>query len=74
MTSYRRNFIPGGSFFFTINLADRKLSLYPVGCLEFKEHVPVQVRYVDDGGVVERPRVQECMHFSRVSATAAQDH
>jgi len=27
MTSYRRNFIPGGSFFFTINLADRKLSL-----------------------------------------------
>ena len=27
MTSYRRNFIPGGSFFFTVNLADRKLSL-----------------------------------------------
>src|SRR4051794_27646693 len=27
MTSYRRNFIPGGSFFFTVNLADRRLSL-----------------------------------------------
>jgi len=27
MTSYRRNFIPGGSFFFTVNLADRSLSL-----------------------------------------------
>lgn len=23
MTSYRRNFVPGGSFFFTVNLADR---------------------------------------------------
>ncbi|MDR2220240.1 MAG: transposase [Methylobacillus sp.] len=27
MTSYRRNFIPGGSFFFTVNLDDRKRSL-----------------------------------------------
>ncbi|MDF0516040.1 transposase [Bradyrhizobium yuanmingense] len=27
MTSYRRNFIPGGSFFFTVNLADRRQSL-----------------------------------------------
>ena len=27
MTSYRRNFFPGGSFFFTVNLVDRKLSL-----------------------------------------------
>jgi putative transposase len=27
MTSYRRNFIAGGSFFFTVNLADRSLSL-----------------------------------------------
>lgn len=27
MTSYRRNFIIGGSFFFTVNLADRRLSL-----------------------------------------------
>ena len=27
MTSYRRNFVPGGSFFFTVNLADRKLAL-----------------------------------------------
>jgi len=26
MTSYRRNFVPGGSFFFTVNLAERKLS------------------------------------------------
>ena len=23
MTSYRRNFVPGGSYFFTVNLADR---------------------------------------------------
>jgi putative transposase len=27
MTSYRRNFIAGGSFFFTVNLADRRLHL-----------------------------------------------
>jgi putative transposase len=27
MTSYRRNFIPGGSFFFTVNIADRRQSL-----------------------------------------------
>jgi putative transposase len=27
MTSYRRNFVPGGSFFFTVNLADRRQSL-----------------------------------------------
>ena len=25
MTNYRRNFVPGGSFFFTVNLADRRL-------------------------------------------------
>ena len=27
MTNYRRNFIPGGSFFFTVNLADRRQRL-----------------------------------------------
>jgi putative transposase len=27
MTGYRRNFIPGGCFFFTVNLADRRLLL-----------------------------------------------
>jgi putative transposase len=27
MTAYRRNFVPGGSFFFTVNLAERRLSL-----------------------------------------------
>jgi len=27
MTNYRRNFIAGGSYFFTVNLADRRLSL-----------------------------------------------
>jgi putative transposase len=27
MTSYRRNFVPGGSYFFTVNLADRRLRL-----------------------------------------------
>jgi putative transposase len=27
MTDYRRNFIPGGSYFFTVNLADRRQSL-----------------------------------------------
>jgi putative transposase len=27
MTGYRRNFVPGGSFFFTANLAERRLSL-----------------------------------------------
>lgn len=27
MTGYRRNFIAGGSFFFTVDLAERRLSL-----------------------------------------------
>jgi putative transposase len=27
MTTYRRNVVPGGCFFFTVNLADRRLSL-----------------------------------------------
>ena len=27
VTDYRRNFVPGGSFFFTVNLADRRLGL-----------------------------------------------
>lgn len=27
MTNYRRNFVPGGSFFFTVNLADRRSRL-----------------------------------------------
>ena len=27
MTDYRRNFVAGGSFFFTVNLAERRLSL-----------------------------------------------
>ena len=27
MTDYRRNFIAGGSFFFTVNLADRRRQL-----------------------------------------------
>jgi putative transposase len=27
MTEYRRNFIPGGSYFFTVNLADRRSAL-----------------------------------------------
>ena len=27
MTSYRRNFVPGGCFFFTVNLADRRWRL-----------------------------------------------
>ena len=27
MTNYRRNFVPGGSYFFTVNLADRSSRL-----------------------------------------------
>lgn len=27
MTSYRRNLLPGGSYFFTVNLAERRLRL-----------------------------------------------
>jgi putative transposase len=27
MTAYRRNFIPGGCFFLTVNLAERRLAL-----------------------------------------------
>jgi|SRR5580704_12344038 hypothetical protein len=32
VTNYRRNFICGGSFFLTANLAERRLHL-PVGCI-----------------------------------------
>ena len=27
MSAYRRNFVPGGYFFFTVNLAERRLAL-----------------------------------------------
>jgi len=27
MTAYRRNFVSGGCFFFTVNLAERRLAL-----------------------------------------------
>jgi putative transposase len=27
MTNYRRNFVPGGTYFFTVNLADRRMAL-----------------------------------------------
>jgi putative transposase len=27
MANYRRNFLPGGSYFFTVNLADRRRAL-----------------------------------------------
>ena len=27
MTNYRRNFVPGGSYFFTVNVADRRSHL-----------------------------------------------
>jgi putative transposase len=27
MTNYRRSYVPGGSFFFTVNLAKRRLGL-----------------------------------------------
>jgi putative transposase len=27
MANYRRNFLPGGSYFFTVNLADRQRAL-----------------------------------------------
>jgi putative transposase len=27
MTNYRRNFVPGASYFFTVNLADRRAHL-----------------------------------------------
>ena len=27
MTNYRRNFVPGGGYFFTVNLADRRARL-----------------------------------------------
>src|SRR6266403_2215037 len=34
MTNYRRNFLAGGSYFFTVNLADRRLRL-------LTEHIPL---------------------------------
>jgi len=45
MTNYRRNFIPGGSLFFTVNLADRRQRL-------LTEHIDVlreAFRYVASG-------------------------
>jgi putative transposase len=45
MTNYRRNFFPGGSFFFTVNLADRRLRL-------LTDHVDLlrqAFRYVREG-------------------------
>ena len=37
MTNYRRNFLPGASYFFTVNLADRRLRLLTenIGALRF---------------------------------------
>jgi len=34
MADYRRNFLVGGSYFFTVNLADRRLALLTehIGC------------------------------------------
>ncbi|MDP2852088.1 MAG: hypothetical protein Q8O23_01650 [Gallionella sp.] len=41
MTNYRRNFIPGGSFFFTVNLADRHSRLL----VDHIEHLREAFRY-----------------------------
>jgi hypothetical protein len=32
MTNYRRNFVPGGSYFFTVNLFDRRVG--PAGHMD----------------------------------------
>jgi putative transposase len=36
MRNYRRNFVPGGSYFFTVNLAERKSRLLTdhIDCLQ----------------------------------------
>jgi putative transposase len=31
MTAYRRNFVAGGSYFFTVNLAERRMRLLSMG-------------------------------------------
>ena len=40
MTNYRRNFISGGSYFFTVNLADRRLRLLTEQIALLREVVP----------------------------------
>src|SRR5579885_3212963 len=42
MTSYRRNFVRGGSFFFTVNLADRRQRLL----VEHIDHLRLAFREV----------------------------
>jgi putative transposase len=48
MTNYRRNFLAGGSFFFTVNLAERRLRLLTdhidelrKAFLETRQHHPI---------------------------------
>jgi putative transposase len=36
MTNYRRNFVPGGTYFFTVNLADRRLALLAAHITELR--------------------------------------
>jgi putative transposase len=38
MTGYRRNFVAGGSFFFTVNLAERRLRLLTGGVADEGAH------------------------------------
>jgi putative transposase len=37
MTNYRRNFLAGGSYFFTVNLADRRLRLLTVHVTQLRQ-------------------------------------
>jgi putative transposase len=45
VTSYRRNFIPGAAYFFTVNLTDRRSSLL----VESIEPLRNAFRYVRSG-------------------------
>jgi hypothetical protein len=45
MTGYRRNFIPGGSFFFTVNLVDRRLRLLTENIDELTDRIGFAALY-----------------------------
>ena len=55
MTDYRRNFLAGGSFFFTVNLAERRLRL-------LTDHID-KLRAAFRAGIV-RSRSMKAMGFA----------
>jgi hypothetical protein len=47
MTNYRRNFIPGASYFFTVNLFNRRSSLLLRDATDFSRHTDY-IHFISD--------------------------